>query len=104
MQHFDFGQNLENHFPKGKVEVLRRETDLHTSRNGGPKKMFDLWRGIQKVLQLAKGVGVKKVCRQKFSTAQRPSPPHQSISEHSLTRHLKKIQQVNLCDPLARWQ
>ena len=48
---------------------------------GGVKKVFNTcWGGVQKVLAAWKG-GSKKFDGENF---QLPSPPHQSIYEHSL--------------------
>ena len=64
--------------------VLRKEIDITHLVNGGGggvKKVFTLVEGgVQKVLALAKE-GSKKFDDENF---QLPSPPHQSIYEHSL--------------------
>ena len=48
---------------------------------GGVKKVLHLLRGVQKVLAACEG-GSKKFDDKNFSI---PSPPHQSINEHSLS-------------------
>ena len=59
--------------------MLRKETDIIHLAMGGSKKFLHLLRGVQKVLVASKG-GSKKFDDENF---QLPSPPHQSIYEHS---------------------
>ena len=48
---------------------------------GGQKSFYTCWGGFKKFWRLAKG-GSKKIDAENF---QLPSPPHQSIYEHSLS-------------------
>ena len=60
--------------------MLRKETDIIHLAMGGQKSFFHLLRGSKKFQRLAKG-GSKKFDSENF---QLPSPPQQSIYEHSL--------------------
>ena len=62
---------------------MSKETDIiHLTMGGGVKKVFSTcWGGFKKFWRLGKG-GSKKFDGENF---QLPSPPHQSIYEHSLS-------------------
>ena len=64
-----------------KLLLSRRETDIIHLARGESKKFFDMLRGVQKSFAACEGGGSKKFDAENF---QLPSPPHQSISEHSL--------------------
>ena len=67
-------------FSAYQIGVEERNWYYTSSNGGGSKKFLHLLRGVQKVLAACEG-GVKKFDNKNF---QLPSPPHQSINEHSL--------------------
>ena len=105
IQHWDFCRQPDFNSPMAKVSknsglqkspggcrvlvtipnklVLRKETDIiHLAMGGGVKKVFTLGEGGSKSSGgLRRGAGSKKFDDKNF---QLPSPPHQSIYEHSL--------------------
>ena len=63
--------------------LSRKETDIiHLAMGGGSKKFFDMLTGVRKSFAACK-MGSIKFDAKNF---QLPSPPHQSISEHSLSK------------------
>ena len=68
LNHYPLCQRIPNKL------VLRKDTDIIHVAMGGQKSFYTCWGGFKKFWRLAKG-GVKKVWRQKFSTAQPPPPP-----------------------------
>ena len=75
LNHYPLCQRIPNKL------VLRKDTDIIHVAMGGVKKFLHLLRGGSNSFGGLRR-GIKKVWRQKFSTAQ---PPHQSIYEHSLS-------------------
>ena len=74
--------------------VLRKDTDIiHVAMGGGQKSFYTFLRGVQKVLAACEGGGSKKF---DDKNCQLPSPPPQSIYEHSLTINNRGLRRKEL--------